>query len=133
MSSISNNLISFKNRQQETVSVGGANSASSVTTNNLERAQEADSITTSVNQKTIKKEASTAKKWGVGIGSLLIPGLGQAINGDWGKAIGFLGGTVILTVLAGSFGPFVLLALGLRGWSVFDAVKNAASKDAKKR
>lgn len=37
-------------------------------------------------------EASTGKKWGVGLGSFFIPGLGQAINGQWGKAAGLFAG-----------------------------------------
>ncbi len=39
---------------------------------------------------TIKDDASSGKKWGVGLGSFFLTGLGQAINGQWGKAAGFL-------------------------------------------
>lgn len=42
--------------------------------------------------KSCEVEATTAKKWGVGVASVL-PGLGQAINGQWGKAVGFVLGT----------------------------------------
>ena len=45
-------------------------------------------------------EASTGKKWGVGIASYFVPGLGQAINGQWGKAAGFFGTSVLGGVLA---------------------------------
>ena len=46
--------------------------------------------------------ASTAKKFGIGFASASIPGLGQAINGQWGKAAGFFFGEL--------FGP-TLIAL----------------------
>lgn len=36
-----------------------------------------------------KKRSLTAKKWGVGIASYLFPGLGQLINGQFGRACGF--------------------------------------------
>ena len=45
-------------------------------------------------------EASTGKKWGVGVASYFVPGLGQAINGQWGKAAGFFGTSVLGGVLA---------------------------------
>ncbi len=76
----------------------------------------------------LKNQATTGKKWGVGIASGLIPGLGQAINGQWGKAAGFLAGA-----LAASFVPKNLVVKGIAGlavgiWSIVDAVKNAKSK-----
>ncbi len=46
-------------------------------------------------------EASTGKKWGVGIASCYVPGLGQAINGQWGKAAGFFGAYVLTGILTG--------------------------------
>ena len=34
---------------------------------------------------TMQTEASTGKKWGVGIASACVTGLGQGINGQWEK------------------------------------------------
>ena len=80
--------------------------------------------------RTYETEGSTGKKWGVGIASALISGLGQAINGDWGKAAGFFFGTIIAgklgKVVAGEPGKMVgAAAVGI--WSVIDAVKSAKS------
>ena len=78
---------------------------------------------------TIKDEASSGKKWGVGIGSFFCPGLGQAINGQWGKAAAFFGGGIgaamlgKVNFLAGQLGM-----IGVCVWSIIDAVKNASSK-----
>lgn len=83
---------------------------------------------------TIKDEASSGKKWGVGIGSFFLPGLGQAINGQWGKAAGFFGGAVAAYLLQISRSIFAIKALGalsylgITVWSIIDAVKNASSK-----
>ena len=87
-------------------------------------------------------EASTGKKWGVGIASYFIPGLGQAINGQWGKAVGFFGTYVLGGVLAcaglaksgASKGGLGMVALGVASslgasiWSIVDAVKSARTE-----
>lgn len=78
---------------------------------------------------TLKDEASGGKKWGVGLGSFFLPGLGQAINGQWGKAAGFFGGSIAATVVANKnllLGG--LAGLGVSIWSIVDAVKSAHSK-----
>lgn len=82
---------------------------------------------------TIKDEASSGKKWGVGIGSFFLPGLGQAINGQWGKAASMFGGACIAYGLQikGKSPTNMIGALGYLGmtvWSIIDAVKNASSK-----
>lgn len=81
-----------------------------------------------IKRKNIKKEASTGKKWGVGIASAFVPGLGQGINGQWGKAAGFFFGSMAAGIMASSI-PFIgfPLGLGLGIWSIVDAVKNAKS------
>lgn len=72
------------------------------------------------------KEASTAKKWGVGIASAFLPGLGQAINGQWGKGLGFFLGSGATAALTVAFPPAGLIAAaGVGIWSIVDAVKNA--------
>ena len=90
-----------------------------------------------------KVPATTGKKWGVGIASYFCPGLGQGINGQWGKAAGFFAGTLTLggimgvsiakTAMTGKakLGGIVaagLAATALNIWSVVDAVKNARSE-----
>ena len=70
---------------------------------------------------TYKTEASKGKKWGVGIASAFISGLGQAINGEWGKALAFFGGSI----LASTVFPIAVLPIGI--WSIVDAVKHASS------
>ena len=71
---------------------------------------------------TYRSEASSGKKWGVGIASACISGLGQAINGEWGKALAFFGGSL----LAGFVFPIASIPIGI--WSIVDAVKNASSE-----
>ena len=92
-------------------------------------------------------DATSGKKWGVGLASAFIPGVGQAINGEWGKGIGFFLGGIGLPLLVGIAGGFTSVAgggakkslaglyiaglaanLGLRIWSIVDAVKNAKSE-----
>ena len=88
---------------------------------------------------TYKTEASSDKKWTVGIWSALIPGLGHGINGDRKRGAGFFAGNVgalllaIPSVMAGDnskAGSFLGLAailgiIGIRIWTVVDAVKNS--------
>ena len=101
-------------------------------------------------EKIYETEGSTGKKWGVGLASAFIPGLGQAINGDWGKAVLYFLGASVAAVGAQVMGIFSVmdgvmdgnisktkagigLALGLSCLgigiaSIVDAVKNAKSK-----
>ena len=85
----------------------------------------------------IKTEGSTGKKWGVGIASAFMTGLGQFINGEVGKGFGFLVAgiaTYVATTLGamkGSKGLYLggaLATLGTVIWSIVDAVKNAKSE-----
>ena len=81
-------------------------------------------------------EGSTGKKWGVGLASAFLPGLGQAINGDWGKGFGFFFGT-LFTYAVGVIGMAknsaasmlgALASLGIGIWSIVDAVKGAKTE-----
>lgn len=75
-----------------------------------------------------KKEASTAKKVGVGLSSFLLTGLGQLINGDVKKGLAFLGGSICITTILGmmGLGPLALaVGLGIKAGSIVDSVKNA--------
>ena len=91
---------------------------------------------------TYEKEASTGKKWGVGIASAVLPGLGQAVNGQWGKGLGFFAGNIGIGIDSGLFGAVgmmkgapkalggsmligTLASVGLIIGSIVDAVKNA--------
>ena len=86
--------------------------------------------------RTYETSASTGKKWGVGIASFICSGLGQAINGQWGKAIGFFLGGCTLGIISGFTmlrSPAVSLASGIGAfglgiWSIVDAVRNAKSE-----
>ena len=73
------------------------------------------------------EKASTAKKIGVGLASGLVTGAGQAINGDWGKAVGmFAGASLGCGVLIMICPPVGIVgALAVQIWSIIDAVKNA--------
>ena len=71
----------------------------------------------------VKKEAPAEKKLLSGLCSFFIPGLGQAINGQWGKAVGFLLGSIIVAPL--SLSTLGLLGLPYQIWSAYDAAKNA--------
>ena len=55
-----------------------------------------------------------------------MPGLGQAVNGQWGKGLGFFFGTGLAGAAAMLAGPVGLAAYaGVGIWSIVDAVKNA--------
>ena len=82
-------------------------------------------------------EASSGKKWGVGIASFFISGLGQLINGDVGKGLAFLGGSIASYALAnvammrgklGLASVAGIAALGTGIASIVDAVKSAKSE-----
>lgn len=99
---------------------------------------------------TIKNEASTGKKVGVGLASTCVPGLGQAVNGQWGKATAFFFGsmlaqciTTLPIIMSGDKNDGKLLnpkinstkmllpiivAMGIGIWSIVDAVKNASTE-----
>lgn len=88
-------------------------------------------------EKHIETEASTGKKWGVGIASAFMTGLGQFINGDVGKGFAFLAGLIatgaaaVAGMMKGSKGLYLgglLSGLGVGIWSIVDAVKNAKSE-----
>ena len=74
------------------------------------------------------------KQAGVAIASAFIPGLGQAINNEWGKGVLFLGGQIATVLLTrscdkrGATVPALIFALAnavVRGYSTADAVLNA--------
>ena len=85
---------------------------------------------------TMETEASTGKKWGVGIASACVAGLGQCINGQLGKAAGFFFGTIAASVLGfvlgGDKAKGLALSYIMAGavgiWSIVDAVKNASTE-----
>ena len=117
-----------------------AQSTSPASPSKLERVPQTDSISFS-NDNTIppqqlNKEASTSKKWGVGIASFLIPGLGQLVNSESGKAAGFFFGSLaaqVLTLASIQIVPVMgflmgCASLGLQIWSCYDAVKNAKAE-----
>lgn len=103
----------------------------------LERTPQTDSIDFKGNEvapqnDNAKKEASTGKKWGVGIASGFIPGLGQAINGEWGKAAGFFFGGIGAQFLTAKLTKNNICGL-IAGscmsiLSIVDAVKNVKPK-----
>ena len=75
-----------------------------------------------------QNQATTGKKWGVGIASGIIPGLGQAINGQWGKAAAFFFGNLALNLTIKNPMAKMLPGLVLTIGAIVDAVKNAKSK-----
>ena len=100
-------------------------SASAVSNAALNNAnlQEINDVADTVEIKNFKKEAPAEKKLVSGLCSFFIPGLGQAINGQWGKAVGFFLGSMIVTPL--SICTLGLLGLPYQIWSAYDAAKNA--------
>ncbi|MBQ3311058.1 hypothetical protein IJG72_03170 [bacterium] len=105
----------------------------------LERTPSSDTVNFSVNEKMTeknknsKKGVSTGKKCVVGVASALIPGLGQVINNQWGKAAGFFSGQIAVGALAKcraiSLPVAVLTAIGDSIWSIVDAVKNTKADE----
>lgn len=85
------------------------------------------------------KKSNTGKKWGVGIASVLITGLGQVINGEVGKGIGLFAGAIASTIIilkVRKVNPTAsavlnVAALGIPIYSVVDAVKGVDRKAAK--
>lgn len=97
--------------------------------------------------------ASTGKKVGVGVASAVFPGVGQMINGQWGKGFAFLGSALVAPILIAlcaskslmkytdiesllkspelrkSQTATTIAVLALKAFSCFDAVKNAKKKE----
>ena len=101
--------------------------------------------------RTYEVDASSGKKCGVGLASFFLTGLGQAINGDWGKGAAFFGGSILAggAMLASSVliqnslvrgkkpnsntaimlcGLGLVASLGLKIGSILDAVKGAKTE-----
>ena len=78
-------------------------------------------------EKVQPKESKTGKKIGVSLASILYSGLGQAVNGQWGKALGYCVGESAAAVagfcLGGPLGA-IIGAWAVKGLSIYDAVKN---------
>lgn len=94
-------------------------------TDNLSARESNDSI--ELSSKPVKPKASTAKRWGVGIASAFVTGLGQLINGEVGKAAAMFGSAIGLGILTATpIAPLAWVALiVLDIYSIVDAVKNA--------
>ena len=76
----------------------------------------------------VKPKAGIGKKIGSAVASAILPGLGQAANGQWGKALGFFFGVsvadVVGFVLGGPIGAS--LAHSVVGvLNIIDAYRNA--------
>ena len=73
-------------------------------------------------------KVSARKKIGAGIASAIVPGLGQAVNGQWGKALGFFIGVglsdTVGFVLGGPVG-MVAAHVAMDVWNIVDAYRNA--------
>ncbi len=84
-------------------------------------------------------QSSTAKKWGVGLASFCVTGLGQLINGEVKKAATMFFGSIALALSSmailkfnknlGSIIAFGSLALPI--YSIVDAVKNVKPSSQK--
>lgn len=75
-----------------------------------------------------------SRTW-AGVGSALVPGLGQALDGEWGRAAGFFFGSAFLDILTftntDSNGAYAFAAanLALYVWGIVDAVHVAKVKN----
>lgn len=76
-----------------------------------------------------ESEASKGKKWGVGLASFCLMGLGQLINGDILKGVGFIAGDVAMAIASKKNMKMALPLLACKIWSVVDAVKNAKTTE----
>lgn len=72
-----------------------------------------------------KVEASKAKKFWVGFASLVCPGLGQAINGDWGR--GILHNLAMWTSIIGGAGLTLLTLTFKKPLGIATAVASVAA------
>ena len=69
-----------------------------------------------------KPRTKASKKWGVGIASYFLPGLGQLINGEGtGKVLGFFGSSMALGLLA--YGSILSM-----GRNIFDNIDSTFSE-----
>ncbi len=108
----------------------------SITLNGAEKTKEADKVENSevnkdenkVKPEKEKKSNGIGKKIVAGVASAFLPGVGQAINGQWGKAAGFLIGAIAAPLLVGFITSSTILLvavkLGINIASIVDAVKN---------
>lgn len=83
--------------------------------------------TAAENAETPKKKSGFFKKAAVATASSVLPGLGQAINGQWGKAAFYAIGAPVLTVAAFMLNPIAGIAVGsaLEIGNVVSAYRNA--------
>lgn len=74
-----------------------------------------------------KKKSSKMHKALVAATGLLIPGLGQALNGQWGKAVGFFAGAPLAVLAASMVNPLLgaAVAVGAEVGMLTDAYKHA--------
>ena len=102
---------------------------------NLEKSPATDTVEFSNKNKPEEKikKPSLGKRVAVGTASFFVPGLGQAINGQWGKAAAFFLASTLITLGTFAFAPAALPALQLAAvkagiinlGSGIDAAKNA--------
>lgn len=82
------------------------------------------------------EKSKKSRKWGVGIASACLTGLGQIINGEVGKGLAFFLGSILAggVSLAAyrsnrTFGSLIGLAsMAIPIWSIVDAVKGVDRK-----
>lgn len=85
-------------------------------------------------EKRYNTDASKGRKWGVGVASWILPGVGQFINGEVGKGFGFIGASLvgaiplIFSYKKGAYIASGLISLATRIFGVVDAVKNAKTE-----
>lgn len=74
-----------------------------------------------------KKKSGFFKKAAVALASSVVPGLGQAINGQWGKAAFYTLGAPALTIAAWCVNPLLGVATGalLEIGNIVSAYRNA--------
>ncbi|MBQ7449894.1 hypothetical protein IJS77_00630 [bacterium] len=124
------NSVNFKGYVPNFKADAVAETAATQATPSITKAPEKDEFVTKKPQE--EKQNNTSKKVGVTIASALIPGLGQAINGEWGKAAGFFFGTIAAGTAVGLiFGlPAAIpiakcIGIAARAWSAVDACQKA--------
>ena len=109
----------------------------------LERVPDADELNTQNTGNTTKTDRLigeikdyvdnlTPKQKQIGVLSLLIPGLGQLLNGEYKKVLGFLFADTITSIMTLVFSPAIVIQAAVGVYSALDAIDGLEKKENNK-
>lgn len=109
----------------------------------LERVPDADELNTQNTGNTTKTDRLigeikdyvdnlTPKQKQIGVLSLLIPGFGQLLNGEYKKVLGFLFADTITSIMTLVFSPAIVIQAAVGVYSALDAIDGLEKKENNK-